>query len=58
MSKQRRDCSLKNIEHVLTNAENTANKKTAPLKLKSSESAGDILVKNVMVELENDRNLE
>jgi hypothetical protein len=36
------------VELVLTNAENTANQKTAPLKLKSSESAGNILAKNVM----------
>jgi hypothetical protein len=46
------------VEHVLTNAENTANQKIAPLKLKSSESAGNILAKNVMTRGKNGHNLK
>lgn len=46
------------MELVLTNAENTANQKIAPLKLKSSESAGNILAKNVMAREKNGHNLK
>jgi hypothetical protein len=46
------------VEHVLTNAENTANQKIAPLKLRSPESAGNILAKNVMARGKNGQNLK
>jgi len=49
---------LKNVECILTKARNTTKETTAPPKLRSLESAGNILLKNVMIEVEKNRNLE